>query len=75
MLDSVKDAFANEALFVQAVNWLTEEQDMVAISARTIEDRPIILTRPQMRLVLYSSTLLLPLIILAVGAAVWWSNR
>lgn len=75
VLDSVKDAFANEALFVQAVNWLTEEQNMVAISARTIEERPIILTRPQMRLVLYSSTLLLPLIILAAGAAVWWSNR
>lgn len=75
VLDSVKDAFANETLFVQAVHWLTEEQNMIAISARTIEDRPIILTRPQMRLILYSSTLLLPLIILAAGAAVWWSNR
>lgn len=75
VLMSLGGTFGNADLFLNAVNWLTEEKDLIAITPKETESRQVILTRPQMRLILYSSTILLPLVILAVGAATWWANR
>jgi len=75
MLTSVGGAFGNADLFMNAVNWLTEDEDLIAISPKQVADRQVILTGPQKRLIFYSSVILLPLVILAVGAATWWANR
>jgi ABC-type uncharacterized transport system involved in gliding motility auxiliary subunit len=75
VLSSVGGEFGNANLFLSAVNWLTEDEDLIAINSTQVESRPIILASPQLRLILYSSVILLPLAILALGIATWWSNR
>lgn len=75
VLTSVGGSFGNADLFMRAVNWLTEDDDLITITSRQTANRQIILTRPRMRLILYSSVIILPLAILAVGAATWWANR
>ncbi len=74
ILDSIR-GFANGDLFLNAVNWLAEEEELISIRPKPPEQRQILLTPSQMRLVLYSSAIFLPLIVLVVGATVWWQRR
>ncbi len=74
LLNSVR-GFGNVDLFLNAVNWLAEEEELISIRPKTQDTRQIVLTPPQMRLILYSSAGLLPLVILAIGAMVWWQRR
>jgi ABC-type uncharacterized transport system involved in gliding motility auxiliary subunit len=75
ILSSVRGEFGNSRLFVNAINWLTEDNDMLAIPSRQPQERRVTLSRAQANLVLYSSALLLPLAILVMGFAAWWANR
>lgn len=75
VLSSLGEAFGNAGLFISAVNWLAEDEAMAAVPPHKPAAPPVILTRRQMRLIFYSTTLLLPLSVLVAGVAVWWSNR
>lgn len=68
-------ALSNRQLFVNAVNWLTEEEDLINIRPEPPVDRTLTLTSTQANLLIYSSVLFLPLAIAAIGAFVWWSRR
>ena len=68
-------ASGNQDLFLQAANWLAEEDNLINIRAPQTEARQMLLTGTQLNLVIYSSMLFLPLAVLAVGAAVWWTRR
>ncbi len=74
LLNSIR-GFGNVDLFLNAINWLAEEEELISIRPKPPDTRQIILTPPQMRLILYSSAGLLPLVILAIGAMVWWQRR
>lgn len=69
------DAMANRQLFVNAVNWLSEEEELISIRPQAPVDRGLILTSTQANLVIYSSVLFLPLLVAAAGAWVWWNRR
>jgi ABC-type uncharacterized transport system involved in gliding motility auxiliary subunit len=74
LLGSVR-GFGNVDLFLNTVNWLAEEEELISIRPKSPDTRQIVLTPPQMRLILYSSAGFLPLVILAIGATVWWQRR
>lgn len=67
---------ANRDLFLATINWLTLEEDLIAI-------RPIDLRRQalrqmavqDMRLVQITSVFLIPLIVFIAGLVVWWHRR
>lgn len=65
----------NRDLFLNAANWLAEEEQLIAIRPKPRENRNLFLTAAQQNLVLFSSTLFLPLIVLGIGGFVWWSRR
>jgi ABC-type uncharacterized transport system involved in gliding motility auxiliary subunit len=65
----------NQDLFLNATNWLSEEDNLVNIKVPQPVSRTMLLTGPQLNLVTYSSLLFLPLLVLAVGIGVWWSRR
>ena len=75
VLNSVRGAFGNADLFINAVNWLAEEESLIAIGPKTGDVRTVFLTPSQMRLILYSSALVLPAMVLFVGLLVWWRRR
>ena len=65
----------NRDLFLNMVNWLSSDEELISIRPKDPEDRRLALSRAQMTLIFYTSVLLLPLGILASGLSVWWKRR
>jgi ABC-type uncharacterized transport system involved in gliding motility auxiliary subunit len=65
----------NLDLFLNAANWLAEQDDLVSIRPRQDDTRQLLLTGTQQNLIFYSSVLFLPLSVLAAGLVVWWARR
>lgn len=66
---------ANGALFLNAVNWLAEDESLIAIRARHPQDRGLLLTAPQLNLIFVSTVIMLPLVVFSTGLVVWWKRR
>ena len=76
VLNTVSGALGNKDLFLNAANWLTEEEILISISSKPTDVRQITpLTGIQQRLILYSSIGILPLVVIIAGVWVWWSRR
>jgi ABC-type uncharacterized transport system involved in gliding motility auxiliary subunit len=65
----------NRDLFLNMMNWLSADEDLISIRPKEPEDRRLNMNRNQMALVFYSSVLGIPLLILAAGVSVWWKRR
>jgi len=65
----------NRDLFLNMMNWLSADEDLISIRPREPDDRRLTMTANQMRLAFYSSVLAIPLLILASGLSVWWKRR
>jgi ABC-type uncharacterized transport system involved in gliding motility auxiliary subunit len=65
----------NADLFLNMVNWVAEDEDLIAIRPREPEDRRIFLSSQQMTNVLLFSLLVIPGVILVTGVSVWWGRR
>ncbi len=66
---------ANGNLFNNAVSWLAEEKDLVAIAAKVTAPRTVSLTRSAGRLVFFYALIVLPLLVFAAGIGVWLYRR
>lgn len=62
-------------LVTNSVNWLTANEDLIQIEAKTPTNRTMVLSSTQLNLLLFGSTLILPLAVLAVGGVIWWNRR
>jgi len=65
----------NGILFVNAIHWLAGQENLIAIPPKAASQHSIYLTGEQSNFVLFSSFLLLPGVILIIGALVWWRRR
>jgi ABC-type uncharacterized transport system involved in gliding motility auxiliary subunit len=65
----------NRDLFVNSVNWLAEDEDLISIRAVPSGDPPIFMTNQTQVLMLYATVLFLPLAVLLIGGTVWWQRR
>ncbi len=61
----------NGDMFLNTVNWLAEEEDLISVRARDPEDRRLNLTQKQSRMILYLGVILLPVLIFGTGIAVY----
>ncbi|MBI4320442.1 MAG: GldG family protein [Chloroflexi bacterium] len=68
-------SIGNKDLFVNAVNWLAEEEDLITVRAKEPENRTLFLTGSDANFVFYTSVIFLPLAVLLIGGAVWWNRR
>jgi ABC-type uncharacterized transport system involved in gliding motility auxiliary subunit len=73
--NSLQQVPGNQTLFLNSVNWVAQEDNLINISVPDTTPRTLVLTGAQMNLIAYSSFLFLPLAVLAAGAAVWWTRR
>jgi ABC-type uncharacterized transport system involved in gliding motility auxiliary subunit len=65
----------NRDLFLNTVNWLAQQENLISIRPRDPEDRRVALTADQAKLIFWLSILIIPGLILAAGVQTWWRRR
>jgi hypothetical protein len=65
----------NPSLAMNTLNWLSSDEDLISIRPKEPEDRRLNLSRQQMQMLQYTSLVLLPLMAVVAGVAVWWKRR
>jgi ABC-type uncharacterized transport system involved in gliding motility auxiliary subunit len=65
----------NGDLAMNAMNWLSSDEDLISIRPKPPEDREISMTSGQLQWVRISSQFLLPLVVVLAGVSVWWRRR
>ena len=65
----------NRDLLLNAMNWLSSDEDLISIRPKEQDDRRITLSRAQMTWVRFVSQFGLPLVIVVAGVFVWWKRR
>jgi gliding motility-associatede transport system auxiliary component len=65
----------NRDLALNAMNWLSSDEDLISIRPKEPEDRRITMTKAQMNWVRIASQFLFPLAVVIVGFSVWWRRR
>ncbi len=65
----------NRDLMLNTINWLAQQENLIAIRPREPEDRRITLTADQQQRVFWLSLLMVPGSIMALGFITWWNRR
>ena len=65
----------NSDLFVNMSNWLTQQEDLIAIRPRDSGDRRVTMTADQQRRMVWLSLLFIPGLILGSGVYTWFQRR
>ncbi len=65
----------NRDFFMNAVNWLAQQENLIAIRPREPEDRRLTLTADQQSRIFLLSVLLLPGLVFAAGVYSWYGRR
>jgi ABC-type uncharacterized transport system involved in gliding motility auxiliary subunit len=66
---------ANSNFFNNAVSWLAEEKDLIAIAPKVTAPRIVNLTQSGGRLVFFYTMVILPLLVFAAGIGIWLYRR
>ena len=73
--NSIVSFNGNRDLFLNMMNWLSSDEDLISIRPKDPANTPLSLNRAQMQMIFYTSVLLLPLAVIAAGVSVWWKRR
>ncbi|HEX2032860.1 MAG TPA: DUF4350 domain-containing protein [Chloroflexota bacterium] len=65
----------NRDLFVNSVNWLAEDENLISIRATPNLDPTIVLNNQSQVLIFYTSVVFIPLAVLLMGGLIWWQRR
>jgi ABC-type uncharacterized transport system involved in gliding motility auxiliary subunit len=65
----------NPNLFANAVSWLAQQENLIAIRPKAPDDRRVTMTPRQQQLVALTSVLVMPLLVFAAGIYTWWRRR
>lgn len=65
----------NRDLILNTINWLAQQENLIAIRPREPEDRRITLTADQQARIYWLSLVVLPAFIAAAGVYTWWNRR
>lgn len=65
----------NRDLFMNAVNWLAQQENLISIRPRDPQDRRVTLTSDQQRRIFWLTVLIIPGLILFAGVQAWWRRR
>jgi ABC-type uncharacterized transport system involved in gliding motility auxiliary subunit len=65
----------NKDLFMNTVNWLAQQENMIAIRPREPEDRRLTLNADQQQRIMLLSIFIIPGLVFASGVYTWWKRR
>jgi ABC-type uncharacterized transport system involved in gliding motility auxiliary subunit len=65
----------NRDMFLNMINWLTADEDLISIRPKSPEDRPLNLSPQKVNSLFWLSVVLFPLAVVGFGMATWWKRR
>jgi ABC-type uncharacterized transport system involved in gliding motility auxiliary subunit len=65
----------NRDLFMNAVGWLAQQENLISIRPREASDRRLTLTAAQITLMFWLSIVVIPGAVLGAGVYTWWRRR
>ncbi len=65
----------NGDLFVNAINWLSSDEDLISIRPKTPEDQQLNVSGQRLTMLFWLSIFIFPLTVVAFGLATWWKRR
>lgn len=65
----------NRDLALNMVNWLAQQENLIAVRPHDPEDRRVTLTEDQTNRIIWITLLIIPGLLLANGVRVWWKRR
>ena len=65
----------NQDLFLNAVNWLAQQENLIAIRPREAQDRRLTLTADQQQRIMLLTIFVIPGLVFAGGVYTWWRRR
>jgi ABC-type uncharacterized transport system involved in gliding motility auxiliary subunit len=65
----------NLDLFLNMLNWLSSDEDLISIRPKDPENTPLNLSQAGIRRLFWGTIVLLPLLIVGTGIRVWWTRR
>jgi ABC-type uncharacterized transport system involved in gliding motility auxiliary subunit len=65
----------NRDMFLNMINWLTADEDLISIRPKSPEDRPLTLKPQQVNSLFWLSVVIFPLAVVGFGMAAWWKRR
>lgn len=65
----------NGDLFLNTINYLTKEEDLIAITPKEIRFSPLLLSRNQGQLIMYVSLFIVPITVVVTGLWIWRRRR
>jgi ABC-type uncharacterized transport system involved in gliding motility auxiliary subunit len=68
-------AQGNRDLFMNTLNWLAQQENLIAIRPRDASDRRLAATANQTSAIFWLSIFVIPLAILGTGVVSWWRRR
>ena len=65
----------NRDLFMNTVNWLAQQENLIAIRPKDAADRRLTITAEQMTILTWMSIVFIPAAVLGTGILAWWRRR
>ncbi len=65
----------NRDMYLNMINWLTADEDLISIRPKAAEDRPLNLSAQKLNMVFWLSVVIFPLAVVGFGMATWWKRR
>ena len=68
-------SFANGDMFLNSVNWLAGDVELISVRPKLRDPRLLIVTQGTWNFIRWSSLLILPIAVAAAGGFIWWRRR
>jgi len=65
----------NRDLFLNTLNWLAQQESLIAIRPKEASDRRLTMTANHVMGVLWMSLLIVPALVIGAGVLAWWRRR
>ncbi len=73
--NSVAGMGGNRDMFLNMINWLAQQENLISVRPRNPEDRRITLTAGQDRMIFWFTMAILPGLVFLAGIQTWWRRR
>ena len=65
----------NVDLFLNMLNWLSSDEDLISIRPKDRDSTPLSLTGADMSRLFFGTVVGIPLVVIIFGIRVWWRRR